>query len=60
MMAVRNWQKDTREVARQKDAELTNNERNMLKSQWEAEHAAQKNMDDQRFMLNRQRNQDLI
>jgi hypothetical protein len=39
-MAVRDWQRDTREIQRQKEHELTAQERSMLKGQWENETAA--------------------
>ena len=39
-MAVRDWQRDTREIQRQKEHELTAQERSMLKGQWESETAA--------------------
>lgn len=59
-MAVRDWQRDTREIQRQKEAELTAGERAMLKDQWVKETGAQTNMDNQKNALNRQRNMDLI
>lgn len=52
-MAVLDWQKNTRELGRQKEAELTNQERNMLKDQWVAEEAAEKRMQQQKFALDR-------
>jgi len=44
-MAVRDWQRDTREIQRQKETELTGKERGMLAGQWENETAQQKNME---------------
>ena len=44
-MAVRDWQRDTREVQRQKETELTHKERGMLANQWTEETAQQKNME---------------
>jgi len=55
-MAVRDWQRDTREIQRQKEAELAHKEKAMLKDNWAVEIAQQKNMESQQFQLNRQRN----
>ena len=44
-MAVRDWQRDTREIQRQKETELTHKERGMLANQWTEETAQQKNME---------------
>lgn len=44
-MAVRDWQRDTREIQRQKETELTRKERDMLATQWNEETAQQKNME---------------
>jgi len=44
-MAVRDWQRDTREIQRQKETELTHKERGMLATQWTDETAQQKNME---------------
>jgi len=44
-MAVRDWQRDTREIQRQKETELTHKERAMLATQWADETAQQKNME---------------
>jgi len=38
-MAVRDWQRDTREIQRQKETELTGKERGMLATQWDSETA---------------------
>lgn len=52
-MAVLDWQKNTRALQNQKETELTAKEREMLKSQWVAEEAAEKNMHAQKFALER-------
>jgi hypothetical protein len=44
-MAVRDWQRDTREIQRQKETDLTQKERAMLAGQWHEETAQQKNME---------------
>jgi hypothetical protein len=44
-MAVRDWQRDTREIQRQKETDLTQKERGMLAGQWHEETAQQKNME---------------
>jgi len=44
-MAVRDWQRDTREIQRQKETDLTHKERGMLATQWQDETAQQKNME---------------
>lgn len=40
--------------------QLTNQEKNMLKEQWQKEDERGKELDRQKFILERERNQDLI
>ena len=59
-MAVLDWQKQTRELQRQQEADLIRNEQNMLKTQWAAEEESEKKAEHQKFLLNRERNLELI
>ena len=59
-MAVRDWQKNTREVVRQRDQDAVAQERDMLQQRWSEEETAEKNMAAQAHVLSRQRNQDHI
>lgn len=55
-MAVVDWQKETREIQRQREAELVGQERQMLRNNWVAEENAEKRMTQQQYTLNRERN----
>ena len=59
-MAVLDWQKQTRELQRQQEKELIKNEQQMLKTQWAVEEEKEKTDNHQRFLLNRERNLELI
>lgn len=59
-MAVLDWQKNTREVQRQQENELVRREQAMLREQWSIEEQKEKQDAEQRFLLNRERNLELI
>lgn len=59
-MAVLDWQKNTRSVQRDQESQLIAREQAMLKQQWSIEEMKEKTEADQRFMLNRERNLELI
>lgn len=59
-MAVLDWQKQTRQIQRQAEVEKQDQERSMLKTQWIEEEEREKRNDQQKFLLNRERNLELI
>ena len=59
-MAVLDWQKQTRQVQRDQEQDLIRNEQAMLREQWAIEEEKEKKDADQRFILNRERNLELI
>ena len=59
-MTVLDWQKNTRALQRQQEQELVKNEQQMLKNQWAIEEEKEKQDTQQRFLLNRERNLELI
>ena len=59
-MAVLDWQKNTRDLQRQQEAELIKKEQAMLRTQWAVEEEKEKQDTQQRFLLNRERNLELI
>ena len=59
-MAVLDWQKQTREIQRQQESELVRREQAMLQQQWAVEEQKEKQDAEQRFLLNRERNLELI
>ena len=59
-MTVLDWQKDTRYFHKEKEKEQQNQERYMLKDQWKKEEEYEKEMERQKFILNRERNLELI
>ncbi len=59
-MAVFDWQKNTRELQRAQERELVKKEQDMLKNQWAIEEEKEKEDTRQRFLLNRERNLELI
>ena len=59
-MAVLDWQKNTRDLQRQQEAELIKKEQAMLRTQWAVEEEKEKADTQQRFLLNRERNLELI
>ena len=59
-MAVLDWQRNTRQVQRQQEEARLAQEREMLKQQWIAEEEREKKAEQQKFLLNRERNLELI
>ena len=59
-MAVLDWQKQTRGVQREAEKELIQREQAMLRDQWTVEEQKEKQDAEQRFLLNRERNLELI
>ena len=59
-MAVLDWQKTTREVQRQQESELVTKEQAMLREQWIIEENKEQVASQQQFILNRERNLELI
>lgn len=59
-MAVLEWQKQTRDLQRNSELESIQREREMLKAQWQIEDEKEKDTERQKFLLNRERNLDLI
>lgn len=59
-MAVLDWQKNTRDIQRAQENELVSNEQAMLREQWAVEEQKEKLDSEQRFLLNRERNLELI
>lgn len=59
-MNILTWQTDQRKTVQQIEAEKKKKEQEMLKTQWKAEEAADGEAERQRFILNRERNMELI
>lgn len=59
-MAVLDWQKDTRTITKLQFDQMTQEERNMLQDQWKKEEEYEREMERQKFVLNRERNLELI
>lgn len=59
-MAVLDWQKSTREMQRSQEQDLIAKEQAMLKQQWAIEEEKEKMDAQQQFLLNRERNLELI
>ena len=59
-MAVLEWQKQTRDLQRQTENDHVAREQQMLKTQWQHEEEREKDAEKQRFLLNRERNLELI
>lgn len=59
-MAVLEWQKQTRDLQRNAELESIQREREMLKAQWQIEDEKEKDAERQKFLLNRERNLELI
>lgn len=59
-MAVLEWQKQTREIQRSAEVEAIQREREMLKTQWAIEDEKDRKAEHERFLLNRERNLELI
>ena len=59
-MAVLDWQKQTREIQRAQEQDIVKREQAMLQEQWAIEEQKEKQDAEQRFLLNRERNLELI
>lgn len=59
-MNVLDWQKGTRELTKQQEKDLTEQEKQMLKQQWQVEDEHEKRLQHEQFLLNRERNLELI
>lgn len=59
-MAVLDWQKQTRDIRKMEDKNAVDNEKAMLRTQWQKEEEYEKDIEKQKFMLNRERNLELI
>lgn len=59
-MAVLEWQKQTRDLQRNAEVDAIQREREMLKTQWAIEDEKERKAEHERFLLNRERNLDLI
>lgn len=59
-LAVLDWQKNNKEAAREADKHQVERERAMLKQQWQAEEDKEKRIEQDRNILNRERNLALI
>lgn len=59
-VSVLEWQKQTREVEREKTKQELESERGMLKEQWTHEDAREKKAESEKFILNLERNKELI
>ena len=59
-MGVLNWQNDQKAAVAKVEKERKLKEQAMLNEQWEIEHANEKEADRQKFVLNRERNIELI
>lgn len=59
-MAVLDWQKQSRMLQRMQEDELIKREQEMLKQQWSVEEDQEKKAEYQKFLLNRERNLELI
>lgn len=59
-MAILDWQKSTRQLTKEQEKNLTQQEKDMLKSQWQKEEEYERELERQKFILNRERNLELI
>ena len=59
-MAFLNCQKETRQLTKQQEKDLTEMEKQMLKQQWQKEEEYERELQRQQFVLNRERNLELI
>ena len=57
---VLDWQKATREQMKMQDNQLSQHERNMLNQQWKVEADHEKMLEQQKLVLNKERNLELI
>ena len=58
--AVLDWQNQNRDISRMTEKQKIEHERSMLKGQWQSEEQREKEAERQLFILNRERNLDLI
>lgn len=59
-MSVLEWQKQTREISRKNDEDVLAAERTMLKRQWALDKEKEKKLEEERQILNRERNIELM
>lgn len=59
-MAVLDWQKHTRHLTKAQEQNLTSQEKQMLAEQWKREEEQERELQRQQFVLNRERNLDLL
>jgi len=59
-LTVLDWQKNTKQLEGEKSKDQTAQERAMLKGQWELEEMRTKHAEQEKFVLNRERNRELI
>ena len=59
-MSVLDWQKQTRSLTKEQEKNLTQAEKNMLAEQWKREEEQERELERQKFILNRERNLELI
>lgn len=59
-MGILNWQKETRQLTKEQEKNLTAMEKQMLQDQWKREEEMEREMERQKFILNRERNLELI
>ncbi len=59
-MSILDWQKETRQLTKQQEQELTDIEKQMLKENWKKEEEYEREIERQKFILNRERNLELI
>ena len=59
-MTVLDWQKQSRAIQRDHEQQLVQKEQAMLREQWAVEEQKEKQDAEQRFLLNRERNLELI
>ena len=59
-MNVLDWQKNTREYTKQQEREQIDKERGMLSTNWKKEEEQERELERQKFILNRERNLELI
>jgi len=59
-LSVLEWQKQTREISRKNDEDVLAAERTMLKRQWALDKEKEKKLEEERQILNRERNIELM
>ena len=58
--SILHWQKETRQLTKQSDQDLNGMQKQMLKENWSKEEEYEREMERQKFILNRERNLELI